>query len=69
LNEDFNMKRITRTVHGSDSRVWLDQFGHWTHDEELAFEFDDAEAAKRLKRIPHAEAIDPKPRNQQGEER
>lgn len=54
-------KRITRQIDaGPDTgqRVWLDQYGHWTKDEKLAFEFDEDEAAKRIKRIPHAETID-----------
>jgi hypothetical protein len=57
------MKRITRVTHaGHDkgARVWLDQFGHWTRDESLAFEFSDDEANRRVKRIPHAELDDKK---------
>lgn len=52
------MKRITRVTHAGvnvGERVWLDQFGHWTRDEAQAFAFDDDEAAKRVRRIPHAE--------------
>lgn len=54
------MKRITRTIPGDESgaRVWLDQYGHWTRDETRAFEFPDAEANERIKRIPHAVTAD-----------
>jgi hypothetical protein len=52
------VKRITRTIRNltreEPERVWLDQYGHWTKDEALAFEFSDDEASRRIKRIPHA---------------
>lgn len=56
------MKRITRLINaGPDkgSRVWLNQFGSWTADEGQAFVFDDADATKRLKRLPNASLTDP----------
>lgn len=52
------MKRITRTTNQAGNRVWLDQFGHWTPTERFAFEFDEEEAVRRAKRIPHAEVVD-----------
>jgi hypothetical protein len=61
------MKRITRTyndhVTHRPERVWLDQTGHWTHDKALVGEFEDYEASRRVRRIPHAEleSIENKP--------
>jgi hypothetical protein len=57
------MKRITRLIRAGDeagARVWLDGNGSWTKDPDQAFEFEDAEAEKRLKRLPHAETEDAK---------
>lgn len=56
------MKRITRLINaGPDksTRVWLNQFGSWTKDEGHAFVFDDVDAEKRLRRLPHAALTDP----------
>ncbi len=52
------MKRITRVTRAGSNvgeRVWLDANGHWTRDVAQAGEFDDDEASKRVRRIPHAE--------------
>jgi hypothetical protein len=52
------MKRITRTTRAGTNvgeRVWLDASGHWTRDVAQAFAFEDDEASKRVRRIPHAE--------------
>lgn len=60
------MKQITRL--GPDDplanlkereRFWLNQDGRWERDRAQAFAFDDAEAARRLRRLPRAIAIDP----------
>jgi hypothetical protein len=51
---DRTMKRITRNIRNGQEQVWLNQDGHWTNKPEEAFEFEDADASKRLKRIPHA---------------
>lgn len=54
------MKRITRTMRtsrhsGVEERVWLDKDGHWTRNVEHAGEFEDDDASRRVRRIPHAE--------------
>jgi hypothetical protein len=64
------MKRISRITHAGaekGTRVWLDQWGHWTRDEALAHSFPDDEANKRIKRIPHATVEDVAPNEEKND--
>lgn len=52
------MKRITRTIAASGVQVWLTELGRWSIKPEDAYEFEDADASARLKRIPRATTED-----------
>lgn len=51
------LKIITRVLaKGTDNErhFYLDQDGKWIRNAEFAFQFEEAEANKRVRRIPHA---------------
>lgn len=53
------MKYVTRIIHASGLRVWLDHDHRWTDDVTKAKKFDDREAQNQIRRLHYmAEAVD-----------